>query len=110
MKSPGIKLDKEIEATNDVPDLQEKTKRSVSVGATAKAKLETSSTLTVIPTKTTKPSTTKTDIKKKEYHPYLPAQKPSPIMASFGVGNVKPTKPSNLLKTFNARAPLGEVS
>jgi hypothetical protein len=64
------------------------------------SKTETSTK--TIETKKAKPQT-------REYRPYVPLPKPSKIMASFGVGNTQPTVPPNLLKTFNARAPLAEV-
>lgn len=32
-----------------------------------------------------------------------------PIMAQYGIGNVKPTIPENHMKTFNVRAPFKEV-
>jgi hypothetical protein len=41
--------------------------------------------------------------------PFVPTQKPDPIMSSFGIGNTNPSVPSNSLKTFNARAPLDQV-
>jgi hypothetical protein len=48
-------------------------------------------------------------VSKKAYKPYTQPSKPQRIMATFGQGNTHPVVPSNLLKTFNARAPLAEV-
>jgi hypothetical protein len=43
------------------------------------------------------------------YKPYIQPSKPERVMATFGQGNIQPVVPNNLLKTFNARAPLAEV-
>lgn len=47
--------------------------------------------------------------KPRGFTPFPIPGKPKPIMASYGFGNTRPVVPENLLKTFNARAPLSEV-
>lgn len=58
---------------------------------------------------TPKESPTKSTTIPPRSHTPISASVLKPVMAQYGQGNINPTVPQNLMKTFNVRAPINQV-